>query len=129
MNKPKDYALSTVQDWVCSELNYGRSGVRAKIAKGSSSKALEWWAKEGFLRFGSLQEDNNTEYYNKVKHNARIACRTFIRSNYRYGNPLIALFFSIIIQIVISAIAQIIIDWLFSDTEGAEYYGKIYNVD
>ena len=125
MSKPKDYALSTVQDWVCSELNYGRSGMRAKIAKGSSSKALEWWAKEGFLKFGALREDSG----NEVRHNARIACRTFVRANYRYGNPLIALFFSIIIQVVISAIAQIIIDWLFSDTEGAEYYGKIYNVD
>ena len=125
MSKPKDYALNTVQDWVCSELNYGRSGMRAKIAKGSSSKALEWWAKEGFLQFGAIREDGSDE----VKHNARIACRTFVRSNYRYGNPLIAIIFSIIIQVVISAIAQIIIDWLFSDTEGAEYYGKIYNVD
>jgi hypothetical protein len=125
MSKPKDYALNTVQDWVCSELNYGRSGMRAKIAKGSSSKALEWWAKEGFLQFGAIRADGSDE----VKHNARIACRTFVRSNYRYGNPLIAIIFSIIIQVVISAIVQIIIDWLFSDTEGAEYYGKIYNVD
>jgi len=129
MSKPKNYALSTVQDWVCSELNYGRSGIRAKIAKGSSSKALEWWAKEGFLKFGTLREDGNTEYYNEVRHDAMIACRTFIRANYRYGNPLFAIIFSIIIQVVISSIAQIIIDWLFSDTEGAEYYGKIYSVD
>ena len=49
-----------------------------------------------------------------------------MRANYQYGNPLFGFIFAIIIQVVISAIAQIIIDWLFSDSEGAVYYGKIY---
>ena len=120
MKKPKDYALSTVQDWVCAELEY--KGTKAKIAKGSSEKALEWWSEEGFLKFGALREDSS----NAVSKDARDECRAYVRANYRYGNPLFGFIFAIIIQVVISAIASIIVDWLFSDSEGAVYYGKIY---
>lgn len=117
MSRPNNYSLSSVQGWVCTELNY--SGRRADMAKGSSEKALEWWTKEGFLKFGVLSEDGTQQDV------AKKACRRYVNANYRYGNPLIALIFSIILQIVISAIAQIIIDWLFSDSDAAEHYGNM----
>ena len=88
MKKPKDYALSTVQDWVCAELEY--KGTKAKIAKGSSEKALEWWSKEGFLKFGALREDSS----NAVSNSARKECRAYVRANYQYGNPLFGFIFA-----------------------------------
>lgn len=117
MNRPNDYSLSSVQGWVCTELNY--KGRKAEMARGSSAKALEWWTKEGFLKFGALPEDGTQRDV------AKKACRRYVSVNYRYGNPLIAFVFSILLNIVISAIAQIIIDWLFSDSDAAEHYGSV----
>jgi len=116
MNRPNDYSLSSVKSWVCTELNY--SGRKAEMANGSSEKALEWWTREGYLKFGALSE-NETQ-----QDSAKKACRKYVQENYRYGNPLVALIFSILVQVVISAIAQIIIDWLFSDSDAAEHFGK-----
>lgn len=117
MNRPNDYSLSSVQGWVCAELDY--KGRKAEMAKGSSEKALEWWTKEGFLKFGALPEDGTQRDV------AKKACRRYVSVNYTYGNPFIAIIFSLLLNIVISAIAQIIIDWLFSDSDAAEYYGSV----
>ena len=117
MNRPNDYSLSSVQGWVCAELKY--SGRKADMARGSSEKALEWWTKEGFLKFGALSDDGTQRDV------AKKACRSYVIANYRYGNPLIAFIFSLMLNVVISAIAQIIIDWLFSDSDAAEYYGSV----
>jgi len=118
MSEPRSFGTSDVQSWVCSELEY--SGEKAAMADLATEKALEWWVRAGDVKYG-VGFAAATERQRK---DARKECKSYIKANYKRYGFIWGLILSILLQVVISAVAKIIVDWLFSKMEPRRYFSE-----
>jgi|TARA_R110000824_G_scaffold82768_4_gene207403 hypothetical protein len=124
MSKPRSFGANDVQSWVRSELKY--SGEKAVIADLATEKALEWWVRTGDFKYGiglaaPVLKKSAVARWRK---DARKECKSYIKANAKRYGFIWGFLLSVLIQIVISAVAKIIVDWLFSDKEPRVYFSE-----
>lgn len=116
MSEPESFGTNDIQSWVRNKLEY--SGERAAMADLATEKALEWWVRAGDVKYG-VGFAAATERQRK---DARKECKSYIKANYKRYGFIWSLLLSILLQVVISAVAKIIVDWLFSKMEPRIYF-------
>ena len=122
MSKPRSFETVDVKSWVRSELKY--SGERAKLADSATEKAIEWWVQTGDFKYGiglstPILKKSAKDRWQKE---AIVECKNYIKVNGKRYGFIWSFLFAILIQIVISAVARIIVNWLFSNREPRSYF-------
>ena len=124
MSEPRSFGTNDVQAWVCDELKY--TGEKKEMAALAAEKALEWWVRCGDTKYGMglatpALKKSAVERWHKDAHKE---CKAYIKANYKRYGFIWGLLLSILLQVVISAVAKIIVDWLFSKLEPRVYFSE-----
>jgi|TARA_R110000824_G_scaffold208610_2_gene394438 hypothetical protein len=137
MSEPRSFGTSDVQSWVCNKLKY--TGEKKEMATLAAEKALEWWVRSGDTKYGAglaARALSPTTTVRRWRKDAHKECKAYIKANYKRYGFIWGLLLSILLQVVISAVAKVIVDWLFSKVEArvyfseqAEYYRDVLNED
>jgi len=119
---PESFDLTAVQAWVCRELKY--SGRKEEMANTATERALEWWIRKGDPKYtyGLQQETLRSSAKDRWRKDAYKECKAYVHETpQRYGF-IWSILLSLMMNIIISAVANLIIKWLFSDEKPRLYY-------
>ena len=125
MSGPTSYELTAVQEWVCRKLKY--SGQKEEMANAAVERALEWWVRNGDSTYAySLQQDSiRSSAKARWKKAAYKECKTYIHDTPKRYGFIWSILLSLVLNIVISAVARIIVDWLFSEKSARTHYAVV----
>ena len=124
MSEPRSFVTNDVQAWVCDELKY--TGEKREMSLLATEKALEWWVRAGDTKYGvglstPVLKKSAVERWRKDAHKE---CKAYVKANYKRYGFIWSLILSLMLQIVISAVARIIVNWLFSKVEPRVYFAE-----
>jgi hypothetical protein len=102
-DKPKGYSLSAIQYWTRAENKF--TGRKADMSDYFTGEAMAWW---------SARPYGNAGFADKATARAELKQHLKARARERYGFVWTILL-GVFVNIVISVVSKMIIEWLFSD--------------
>lgn len=101
--KPHGYSLSSIQYWTRSESKF--SGRKADLSDYLTGEAMAWWAARPYGNGGFPDKDT-----------ARTELKKHLKSKVRDRHGFVwSILLGVVVNVVISIVAKMIIEWLFSD--------------
>jgi hypothetical protein len=110
MDAPKSLEMPVIQSWVLEKTKY--TGKKAEMARTATVIAMEWW---------QTRSDGYLATVGKRK--AKKDCKAFVKKGIKSikkagpaGSLFAAIVLAIFMNVMISSISRVILDWLFRDT-------------